>query len=257
MTIPVKAEKPHHGHNDENALCMLIAQERILLTEGGYRKGAERDCTYRSDYYHNKLIARKGVTKTYSLFDHVFDFGEYNPVRTERVYFYNFDEVDCSRTRLYDTRNAAVCDRIVYYLKQDDCFIVNDIVLPREDGSYTVGPVYHAQDIEQIGSNSYALSQTEISMGQELAHTQLDDVKFYLHFPLDGYDFELQTINRAYRNQIAVTQFFAGYANSQFPLFFSSVLYPNRQEKPRFFDTISYQKRPMGVGLQLAIGTRN
>ena len=256
-TIPVKAEKTHHGHNDENALCMLIAQERILLTEGGYRKGAERDCTYRSDYYHNKLIARKGVTKTYSFFDHVFDFGEYNPVRTERVYFYNFDEVDCSRTRLYDTRNAAVCDRIVYYLKQDDCFIVNDIVLPREDGSYTVGPVYHAQDIEQIGSNSYALSQTEISMGQELAHTQLDDVKLYLHFPLDEYDFELQTIDRAYRNQMAVTQFFAGYANSQFPLFFSSVLYPNRQGKPPFFDTISYQKRPMGVGLQLAIGTRN
>ena len=113
LTIPVKAEKTHHGHNDENALCMLIAQERILLAEGGYRKGAERDCTYRSDYYHNKLIVRKGVTKAYSFFEHVLDFGEYNPVRTERIYFYRFDEVDCSRTRLYDARNAAVCDRII------------------------------------------------------------------------------------------------------------------------------------------------
>ena len=68
LTIPVKAEKTHHGHSDENALCMLVAQERILLTEGGYRKGAERDCTYRSDYYHNKLIVRKGSTgRTLSL----------------------------------------------------------------------------------------------------------------------------------------------------------------------------------------------
>ena len=257
MTIPVKAEKTHHGHNDENALCMLIAQERILLSESGYRKGSERDCTYRSDYYHNKLIVRKGVNAAHSFFDHVLDFGEYNPVRTERVYFYNFDEIDCSRTRLYDTRNSAVCDRTIYYLKKNDCFIVNDIVLPQEDGSYTVGPTYHAQDIERVGNNSYALSQTEISMGQELIHTQLDDVKLYLHFPMDEYNLELQTIDRAYRNQKTVSQFFAGYTSRQFPLFFSSVLYPDRQGRPPFFDTFNYQKKPKGVGLQFSIGERN
>lgn len=257
MTIPVKAEKTHHGHNDENALCMLIAQGRILLTESGYRKGTERDCAYRSDYYHNKLIARKGVNKAHSFFDHVLDFGEYNPVRTERVYFYTFDEVDCSRTRLYDTRHAAVCDRVVYYLKKDGCFIVNDIVLPQEDGSYTVGPVYHAQEIEQVGGNSYALSHMEISMGQELTRAQPDDVKLYLHFPMDDYDFELQTIDRAYRNQMTVSQFFAGYTNSQFPLYFSSVLYPRSQEEPSFFDTFRYQQKPKGVGLQFSIGERN
>ena len=257
MTIPVKAEKTHHGHNDENALCMLIAQGRILLTESGYRKGTERDCAYRSDYYHNKLIARKGVNKAHSFFDHVLDFGEYNPVRTERVYFYTFGEVDCSRTRLYDTRHAAVCDRVIYYLKKDGCFIVNDIVLPQEDGSYTVGPVYHAQEIEQVSGKSYALSHMEISMGQDLTHAQPDDVKLYLHFPMDEYDFELQTIDRAYRNQMTVSQFFAGYANSQFPLYFSSVLYPGRREKPPFFDTFRYQQKPRGVGLQFSIGERN
>lgn len=257
FTIPVKAEKTHHGHNDENALCMLIAQERILLAEGGYRKGAERDCTYRSDYYHNKLIVRKGVTKAYSFFEHVLDFGEYNPVRTERIYFYRFDEVDCSRTRLCDARNAAVCDRIIYYLKREDCFIVNDVVWPQEDGSYTIGPVYHAQHIESVGGSSYALSQPEVSMGQELKYTQADDVKLYLHFPMDEYDVELQTIDRAYRDQRAVSQFFAGYVNDQFPLFFSSVLYPSRQGKPSFFDSFSYQKKPKGVGLQFSIGARS
>lgn len=256
MTIPVKAEKTHHGHNDENALSMLITQERILLSESGYRKGTARDCAYRSDYYHNKLIVRKGVNQAHSFFDHVLDYGEYNPVRTERVYFYTFDEIDCSRTRLYDSGNAAICDRVIYYLKKDDCFIVNDILLPQEDGSYTIGPIYHAQTIEQAGDHSYALSQTEISMGPELTHTQSDDVKLYLHFPMDAYDCELQAMDRAYRDQMAVGQFFAGYASGQFPLFFSSVLYPSRQEKPSFFDTFRYQKKPKGVGLQFSIGAR-
>ena len=256
MTIPVKAEKTHHGHNDENALCMLVAQERILLSESGYRKGAVRDCTYRSDYYHNKLIIRKGVNQAHSFFDHVLDFGEYNPVRTERVFFYTFDEVDCSRTRLYDSRNAAVCDRVVYYLKKDGCFIVNDIVLPQEDGSYTLGPVYHAQHIEPIGDHTYALSQSEISMGPELTHTQSDDVQLYLHFPLDEYGVERRTLDRAYREQTTVGQFFAGYTSSQFPLFFSSVLYPSQHGKPAFFDTFSHQKKAKGVGLRFSIGAK-
>ena len=254
MTIPVKAEKTHHGHNDENALCMLVAQDRMLLTESGYRKGSERNCKYRSDYYHNKLVARRGVNQAHSYFDHVLDFGEYNPVRTERIYFYTFDEVDCSRPRLYDDRHAAVCDRIVYFLKKEGCFIVNDLVLPQEDGSYTVGPVYHAQNIEPAGGGSYALSQTEISQGQELTHTQPDDVKLYLHFPMDEYNFEMRAIERAYRDQMAVSQFFAGYTSSQFPLFFTSVVYPGQRGKPTFFDTFRYQKKPKGVGLQFSIG---
>jgi hypothetical protein len=253
LTIPVKAEKTHHGHSDENALSMLIVKGRILLTESGYRKGGERDCTYRSDYYHNKLVVRKGVNKEYSFFAHTLDFGEYNPVKTERVFFYTFDEVDCSRTRLYDAKNAAICDRIIYYLKKEGCFIVNDIVIPQEDSSFTVGPVYHAQKVEPVGEKSYALSQTEISMGYEITHTQPDDVKLYLHFPIDEYNFEGQAIDRAYRDQMAVSQFFAGYASRQFPLFFTSVLYPGQQGRPAFFDTFSSEKKPSGVGLQFSI----
>ena len=149
-----------------------------------------------------------------------------------------------------------MCDRIVYYLKREDCFIVNDVVLPQEDGSYTVGPVYHGQEIERAGDSTYVLSQTDISRGQELTYTQPDDVKLYVHFPIGEYDVELQTIDRAYGNQRAVSQFFAGYANEQFPLFFSSVLYPSRQGKPSFFDSFRYQKKSKGVGLQFSIGAR-
>ena len=54
---------------------------------------------------------------------------------------------------------------------------------------------------------------------------------------------------------MTVSQFFAGYTNTQFPLFFTSVLYPG-QEKPSFFDTFSYEKKPKGVGLQFTIGER-
>jgi hypothetical protein len=256
LTIPVKAEKTHHGHNDENALCMLIARERMLLTEGGYRKGSERDCTYRSDYYHNKLIVRKGVNKEHSFFAHIVDFGEYNPVRTERVFFYTFDEVDCSRTRLYDSRNAAVCDRVIHFLKKEGCFVINDIVIPQQDSSYTVGPVFHADTIESLGANSYALTQTHISMGLESTQSQSDDVRLFLHYPMIEHPVEQQTIERAYREQMSVGQFFAGYASPQLPLCFTSVLYPGSQGRPEFFDTFSQEITAKGIGLQFAISGR-
>ena len=256
LTIPVKAEKTHHGHNDENALSMLVARERILLTESGYRRGSERNCSYRSDYYHNKLIVRQGVNAEHSFFAHVVDFGEYNPVRSERVFFYAFDEVDCSRTRLYDARNAAICDRVVHYFKKQDCFVVNDIVIAQGDGSYTMGPVFHAQKIEALGAASFALSQTQISMGDELTYTQSDDVKLYLGFPIGGYNIEERTADRAYREQMAVSQYFAGYASQKFPLVFTSVLFPSDRGRPAFFDTFSQQMTPKGMGLQFCIDGR-
>ncbi|MBT6146838.1 MAG: hypothetical protein HOH74_15485, partial [Gemmatimonadetes bacterium] len=253
LTIPVKAEKTHHGHNDENALSMLVARERILLTESGYRRGAERDCSYRSDYYHNKLIVRQGVNAEHSFFAHVVDFGEYNPVRSERVFFYGFDEVDCSRTRLYDDRNAAICDRVVHYFKKQDCFVVNDIVVPRGDGSYTMGPVFHAQKIEALGAASFALSQTQISMGDELTYTQADDVKLYLSFVMSDHNTEERTADRAYRDQMMVSQFFAGYASQRSPQVFTSVLFPSDCGRPAFFDTLTHELTPKGVGLQFCI----
>ena len=65
---------------------------------------------------------------------------------------------------------------------------------------------------------------------------------------------EVQAIERAYRDQMAVSQYFAGYTNDRFPFTFTSVLYPGRQGKPSFFETVSYQKKPKGVGLQFSIG---
>jgi hypothetical protein len=110
MTIPVKAEKTHHGHNDENSLSMLISKGRYFLTESGYRRDG-RDCAYRSDYFHNKLIVRRGVNRAHSFYDYIMDYGEYNPVKTERVFLYNFEEYDSSRTRLHDSQNGAVALR--------------------------------------------------------------------------------------------------------------------------------------------------
>jgi hypothetical protein len=255
MTIPVKAEKTHHGHNDENALSMLVSAGRFLLTESGYRMGSRRDCTYRSDYYHNKVVLRGGVNEGHTFFDHVLDFGEYNPVRTERVFFYAFDAVDCSRTRLYDDLHGAVCDRVIYYLRREGCFVVNDIILPLRDGAYTVGPVYHAEQIEPQGERSFALSNLQVSLGDEASHAQDDDVKLFVHFPRTEHAIEQRVMDRDYREQRAVAAFFAGYASPQFPITFTSVLVPGPR-RPEFLDSLTQQSTADGTALQFTTGAR-
>ncbi|MFR1358391.1 MAG: hypothetical protein ACLSBB_14295 [Ruthenibacterium lactatiformans] len=41
-TIPVHAEKPHHGHADEQSICALCSGGAVLLRDGGYRDALPR-----------------------------------------------------------------------------------------------------------------------------------------------------------------------------------------------------------------------
>ena len=91
-------------------------------------------------------------------------------------------------------------------------------------------------------------------MGPEMTHTQPDDVKLHLHFPMTEYGCEVQAINRAYRDQMMVGQYFAGYTDHRSPLIFSSVLTPGQDTQPPFFDSFRTEKGPKGAGLQFTIG---
>jgi hypothetical protein len=62
-SINVETEKNHHGHADENAICLLMKDSSVLLSDGGYRETASTgpDGEYRADTYHNKLVVRSGL----------------------------------------------------------------------------------------------------------------------------------------------------------------------------------------------------
>ena len=63
QTIPVETEKNHHGHADENAICLLMKNGSVLLHDSGYREtwSTGPDGQYRADVFHNKLVVRHGI----------------------------------------------------------------------------------------------------------------------------------------------------------------------------------------------------
>lgn len=152
-TIPVHAEKMHHGHADENSLVLLTSQDTVLLHDGGYR---EKLCNgqYRADCYHNRLVwRRQGYTGAGSFFDWVHDEGHYRPVQTEKIHFYRLPRpaVDTSRTRVTDTQRGIVWDRVVSYLRDDEIYVLFDIVHSVQEGTLTLGNLFYTTHVLDEG----------------------------------------------------------------------------------------------------------
>ncbi|MFO7637380.1 MAG: hypothetical protein R6W96_08725 [Clostridia bacterium] len=82
-SIPVKAEKMHHGHGDEGSVIQLEKKGSILLHDGGYRERLPNG-KYRADLYHNRLVFREGLRDvTRSAYDALHDEGYYRRVDTD------------------------------------------------------------------------------------------------------------------------------------------------------------------------------
>ncbi|MEM2145467.1 MAG: hypothetical protein QW279_08895, partial [Candidatus Jordarchaeaceae archaeon] len=130
-TIPVEAEKNHHGHADENSICQLMHNGTVLLHESGYREtsttGAHGE--YRADVFHNRIVARRGlIDYTSRLFPQIMNYGRHRWVRTKLMFFHAMNEVDVSRSRVIDEDMGYQWDRVVNYIKQENMFILFDII---------------------------------------------------------------------------------------------------------------------------------
>lgn len=152
-TIPVHAEKMHHGHADENSIVILTSDDTILLHDGGYR---EQLCNgqYRADCYHNRMVwRRQGFMGSGSFFDWIHDEGHYRPVQTEKIHFYRLPNpaVDTSRTRVTDQRRGIIWDRVVSYLRDDEIYVLFDIVHSTQDGSLTLGNLNYTTNVLNQG----------------------------------------------------------------------------------------------------------
>ncbi|MGD8453881.1 MAG: heparinase II/III family protein [Phycisphaerae bacterium] len=157
-TIPVEEEKMHHGHSDENAICMLMCDGSVLLDEAGYRDAIPSGPygAFRADYFHNRLVARRYKPgREQPLFEFLRHSGGYESVRTEKIGFFNFADVDVSRTRVTDERTGCVHDRVIAYLKRDQVFVVFDIVKVLETDFYTFTTLWHTTTILNEGPQYY------------------------------------------------------------------------------------------------------
>jgi len=155
--LAVEEEKMHHGHSDENSICLLMKNGSVLLKDGNYREIAPSGefGAFRADIFHNRIVVRnvkKYLTQPY--FAVLRNSGAYNDqVRTTKIDFQDFKKIEYSRTRLEDQKLSYRWDRIITHHKQDDYFIVVDALKFFKSDYFTIANLFHTQEILQSGEN--------------------------------------------------------------------------------------------------------
>jgi hypothetical protein len=170
----VEEEKMHHGHSDENSICLLMNKGSVLLSDAGYRDYMPSGPygAYREDYFHNRLVVRKDKRgREQPLFEYLRGMGSYNPVVTEKIDFFNFEGADVSRTRLIDERLGYEWDRVIVYLREPVVFVVFDIVKTLREDYFTLANLWHGQKVLAEGDHQFVTCNDSIEE-RELPKTQ-------------------------------------------------------------------------------------
>lgn len=154
-SIPVKAEKMHHGHGDEQSVCHLETEGCILLHEGGYREKLPNG-KYRADLYHSRLVFRSGLRDlSGSAYKALEDQGFYHHVDTEKLHFQLFDKLDYFRTRLVERNLGLTWDRAITWMKEEGAYIIVDWVNAERDQELTLGNLWHTQHARNLGGGAF------------------------------------------------------------------------------------------------------
>jgi hypothetical protein len=206
-SINVETEKNHHGHADENAICLLMKDSSVLLCDGGYRETSSTgpDGEYRADTYHNKLVVREGLADPQMrLLPFLLDGGRYRFVKTKLMHFRAFKEVDISRTRLTDEERGYQWDRVISYLKEKEWFVVFDLVKILKDGPYTLANMFYSQNIVDYDAEERNWYDTQYA---KLANSvqNPDNTRLLVYFP-EGRFFRrgAEQIRRSYQTEWAI-----------------------------------------------------
>lgn len=216
-TIPVHAEKPHHGHADEQSICALCAGGAVLLRDGGYRDSFTTNGHYRADFYHNRLVIRNGrVFKEKGFLEYAENIGDYLPVRTEKIFFHQFNCGEVIKTRLYDDFHAAQADRHIIYLKEAQLFVVVDTVSSYYPQEMTTGVMYHAERMTQTEPGIYRI-QEESAEGLMHFHRYKSEQKAHTEqflcvaFAGENMSFSMEMQRRNYRQETALSCYTSRY----------------------------------------------
>ena len=167
-TIPVEEEKMHHGHSDENSIVLLMSEGSVLLNDAGYRPEMPSGPSgeFRADYFHNRLVWRNGkLGREQSLWNFLENSGGHRSVETEKIEFWREEEFDVSRTRATDEAAGIQNDRVVTWLKDENVFVVFDIVKVLETGYYTLATLWHSTTILDQGED-YFVTAVDFIRGQ-------------------------------------------------------------------------------------------
>ena len=169
-TIPVEEEKMHHGHSDENAISLLMSGGSVLLNEAGYRPEMPSGPSgeFRADYYHNRLVWRTGKRgREQPLWNFIQNSGGHRPVETQKIEFLTAEDFDVSRTRVTDSRDGVQHDRVITWLKEENVYVVFDIVKFLETDFFTLSTLWHGTTVLDRGDN-YFVTAVDTIRGQPM-----------------------------------------------------------------------------------------
>ena len=204
-SLAVEEEKMHHGHSDENSICMLMKNGVLLLSDGGYRQFAPsgEHGAFRADYFHNRVVVRnvkKSINQPY--FEIIQNSGAYNAeVRTTKLDFQSFPEIEYSRTRLEDLKQNYRWDRIIAHHKKDDYFIMVDAIKFSNSDYFTVANLLHTQKIIAQGKNWF-VTRIERIENKYKYEGNIDLLIIFLQKKYTGTEKE----NRNYQDELALFQ---------------------------------------------------
>lgn len=232
-TISVEAEKAHHGHSDENAICLLVHDGSVLLHDGGYREQLPNG-KYRADYYHNRLVFReKELVPETPIMDFLEYDGKHHPMDTVKVDFQSFEEVEMSRTRVTDRSARYAWDRGVVYLKRKGWFVLFDGVTllrqgrTRRERTVSLSNLFFTGEILGRGDTYF---DTRITKLREIEVP--DNAHLLVGFPQagrQGFWIGSQQTRRYYQDEIVVHQSRCASLDPGQYVAFVTVLAPHRR----------------------------
>jgi hypothetical protein len=179
-TIPVEEEKMHHGHSDENSIVLLMSGGSVLLNDAGYRPEMPSGPSgeFRADYYHNRLVWRTGKRgREQPLWEFLQNSGGHRSVETQKIEFLTADDFDVSRTRVTDRRDGVQHDRVITWLKQENVYVVFDIVKFLETDFYTLSTLWHGTTVLDR-SDHHVVTAVDSIRGQQMGRDKVLRVEF-------------------------------------------------------------------------------
>lgn len=276
--IPVEEEKMTHGHADENSISLLMEDGDMLLTDAGYRDFLPSGYfgSYRQDYFHNRLCVRnekiwfgqEAGEYRYSMGDYpavdpqpVLDFlhnaGSYRRVRTQKVDFLTFPDVDYSRTKLIDDQMGYEWDRVVTWVKDPGLYVVFDILKSRSEQYFTGVNMWHSRKIVSQGENWFDTQYDTLDSKALNPNKNL-----LIYFPRNHYRFYQTTeANRNYQQEMAIAEYTGQYFELGQHIGYVTVLVPHQSsESPqKWLDAIEFvgsEEENDGLSVKITLGNR-
>lgn len=238
-TLTVENEKAHHGHGDENAIVLLLADGTVLLHDGGYREtGAGHGAlpgNYRSDFFHNRMVFRRGLwEKEEALFPFFSREHEYCPVTSRKLYFEKFPHCDAGRTQVWDLVHSVQYDRTIIYLKKEGFYIVVDSLTALEEGDYTAAVLYFSQEARKESEHCFRTGIAQIKTdGPEGAFRNKPGRELEITFLNQEYSVRLEPLRRCYGQETGLCQYYTGWLKKGQTLHMATLLTPVRDGAKR------------------------